>query len=127
MVPKGLAAAVLATIPVQAGVVGGELIKSLTYGVVMSSIVLTSIMILLVEKTGLSALYIWFFSLDSQKISGYCQRLASISGPDLSGLQADLILYGAYATHGELREQLPRLGGHFHVVVFGGSTKHADR
>jgi NhaP-type Na+/H+ or K+/H+ antiporter len=88
MVPKGLAAAVLAIIPVQEGVVGGELIRSLTYGVVLSSIVFTSIMLLLLEKTGLSALYIWFFSLDSQKIAGYYQRLASIQGPDLSGFQA---------------------------------------
>ena len=87
MVPKGLAAAVLAIIPLQAGIVGGELIKNVTYGVVLSSIVFTAIMLLLLEKTGLSALYIWFYSLDRQKISGYCQRLASIEAPDLSGLQ----------------------------------------
>jgi NhaP-type Na+/H+ or K+/H+ antiporter len=88
MVPKGLAAAVLAIIPLQAGVLGGELIKNVTYGVVLSSIVFTSIMLLLLEKTGLSALYIWFYSLDRQKISDYYQRLASIPAPDLSGFQA---------------------------------------
>ena len=88
MVPKGLAAAVLAIIPLQMGVAGGELIKSLTYGVVLSSIVITSVMLLLLEKTGLSALYIWFFSLDRQKIAGYGQRLASIPAPDLSGFNA---------------------------------------
>jgi len=87
MVPKGLAAAVLAIIPLQAGVLGGELIKNVTYGVVLSSIVFTSIMLLLLEKTGLSALYVWFYSLDRQKISGYYQRLASIPAPDLSGFQ----------------------------------------
>ncbi len=87
VVPKGLAAAVLATIPLQQGVLGGELIKSVTYGVVLSSIVITSVMLLLLEKTGLSALYIWFYSLDREKIAGYCQRLASIEAPDLSGLQ----------------------------------------
>ncbi len=87
MVPKGLAAAVLAIIPLQAGVLGGELIQNVTYGVVLSSIVFTSIMLLLLEKTGLSALYIWFFSLDSQKIAGYGRRLASIQAPDLSGFQ----------------------------------------
>ena len=43
MVPKGLAAAVLAIIPIQAGVAGGELIKNVTYGVVLSSIVITSV------------------------------------------------------------------------------------
>ena len=88
MVPKGLAAAVLAIIPLQAGVAGGELIKNVTYGVVLSSIVFTSIMLLLLEKTGLSALYIWFYSLDRQKISGYYEKLASIPAPDLSGFQA---------------------------------------
>ena len=88
MVPKGLAAAVLATVPLQAGVLGGELIESLTYGVVLSSIVFTSIMLLLLEKMGLSALYIWFFSLDGGKIAGYYRKLASIPAPDLSGFQA---------------------------------------
>lgn len=88
MVPKGLAVAVLAIIPLQAGVAGGELIKNVTYGVVLSSIVFTSIMLLLLEKTGLSALYIWFFLLDGQKIAGYYRRLASIPAPDLSGFQA---------------------------------------
>ena len=87
MVPKGLAAAVLATIPVQQGVLGGELIKNVTYGVVLSSIVITSVMLLLLEKTGLSALYIWFYSLDSQKIAGYCRRMASMPTPNLAGFQ----------------------------------------
>jgi len=56
--------------------------------VVLAIIVITSIMLLLLEKTGLSALYIWFFSLDRQKISDYYQRVASIPAPDLSGFQA---------------------------------------
>ncbi|TET67480.1 MAG: hypothetical protein E3J40_03200, partial [Dehalococcoidia bacterium] len=44
MVPKGLAAAVLASIPFQQGVIGGELIKNVTYGVVLLSIVMTSLL-----------------------------------------------------------------------------------
>ncbi len=87
MVPKGLAAAVLATVPLQAGVLGGELIESVTYGVVLSSIVFTSVMLLLLEKMGLSTLYIWFFSLDGGKMASYYRRLASIPAPDLSGFQ----------------------------------------
>ncbi len=87
MVPKGLAAAVLATVPLQEGVLGGELIESVTYGVVLSSIVFTSVMLLLLEKMGLSTLYIWFFSLDGGKIAGYYRRLASMPAPDLSGFQ----------------------------------------
>ncbi len=62
MVPKGLAAAVLASIPFQQGVAGGELIKSVTYGVILMSIVMTSLLLLLLEKTGLSHVYGWIFS-----------------------------------------------------------------
>ena len=51
MVPKGLAAVVLATIPLQQGVIGGEIIKNITYGVVLFSIVITSFLVLLLEKT----------------------------------------------------------------------------
>ncbi|OGO01987.1 MAG: hypothetical protein A2Y90_01135 [Chloroflexi bacterium RBG_13_52_12] len=57
MVPKGLAAVVLASIPFQQGVPGGETIKNVTYGIVLFSIVLTSILVLLLEKTKLPNLY----------------------------------------------------------------------
>jgi cell volume regulation protein A len=57
MVPKGLAAVVLASIPLQQGVIGGETIKNITYGIVLFSIILTSFLVLLMEKTGLPALY----------------------------------------------------------------------
>jgi len=59
MIPKGLAAVVLATIPVQQGIVGGEVIKNITYGVVLISIVITSFLVLLLEKTRLPDLYAW--------------------------------------------------------------------
>jgi NhaP-type Na+/H+ or K+/H+ antiporter len=57
MVPKGLAAVVLASIPLQQGVTGGETIKNITYGIVLFSIVLTSFLVLLMEKTPLPKLY----------------------------------------------------------------------
>jgi NhaP-type Na+/H+ or K+/H+ antiporter len=57
MVPKGLAAVVLASIPLQQGVVGGEMIQNITYGVVLISIVITSFLVLLIEKTRLSGAY----------------------------------------------------------------------
>jgi cell volume regulation protein A len=57
MVPKGLAAVVLASIPLQQGVIGGEMIKNVTYSVVLLSIVLTSLLVILLEKTGLPDLY----------------------------------------------------------------------
>jgi NhaP-type Na+/H+ or K+/H+ antiporter len=62
MVPKGLAAVVLASIPLQQGVTGGEMIKDITYGVVLFSIVTTSLLVLLLEKTKLPDLYAWVLS-----------------------------------------------------------------
>jgi cell volume regulation protein A len=57
MVPKGLAAVVLASIPLQQGVAGAEIIKDITYAVVLFSILLTSFLVILLEKTRLSDLY----------------------------------------------------------------------
>jgi cell volume regulation protein A len=54
MAPRGLTAIVLAAIVVQQEVIGGELIKNLTYGVVLFSVVLTSLLVLLTDKTRLA-------------------------------------------------------------------------
>lgn len=51
IVPKGTAAAVLAGIPIQMEIAGGELIQNLTYGVIIFSIILTSVLIFVLEKT----------------------------------------------------------------------------
>jgi len=69
MVPKGLAAAVLASIPLQQGILGGELIMNVVYGVVLASIVMTSLLIILIEKTKLADLYQWLFSPGIPKLS----------------------------------------------------------
>ena len=50
MVPKGLAAAVLASLPFQYGMPGGELIQNITYATVLLSIVLNSLMVLLHDR-----------------------------------------------------------------------------
>ncbi len=50
MIPKGLAAAVLAGIPLAEGVPGGEFIKNTTYAAILFSILWVSLMILLVDK-----------------------------------------------------------------------------
>jgi NhaP-type Na+/H+ or K+/H+ antiporter len=47
LAPKGLAAAVLATLPLQYGVVGGEVIRDTTYMVVLVSIALTALLVML--------------------------------------------------------------------------------
>jgi len=57
IIPKVLAAAVLASIPLQQGVVGGAYIQNQTYAVVLFSIVFTSALIFLVDKTQLSSVY----------------------------------------------------------------------
>jgi len=57
MVPKGLAAVVLASIPMQEGIIGGDIIKNITYGIIVFSIVFTSILVVLLEKTPLPNLY----------------------------------------------------------------------
>lgn len=52
LVPKGLAAAVLASIPLQQGIEGGEFIRDITYAVILISIVFSSVLVPLVEKSG---------------------------------------------------------------------------
>ncbi len=51
MLPKGLAAAVLAGLPAQYGMVEGSNIQAITYHVVLYSIIITSVLIPLVERT----------------------------------------------------------------------------
>ena len=50
MIPRGTAAAVLASIPLQLGMEGGDLIQSLVYSVVVISILLTALLLLLLER-----------------------------------------------------------------------------
>lgn len=51
MVPKGLAAAVLASLPLQQGIEGGEFIRDITYAVILISIIFTCVLIPLVERS----------------------------------------------------------------------------
>jgi len=81
MVPKGLAAVVLASIPLQQGVAGGEIIKNVTYGVVLFSIVVTSVLVLLLEKTPLPQLYAWVFSPSLPKFG----RKTTFHAADMEG------------------------------------------
>lgn len=50
MAPKGLAAAVLASVPLQAGIIGGEIIRDKTFLMVLVSIVLTAVAVPLIER-----------------------------------------------------------------------------
>ncbi len=61
-VPRGLAAAVLALIPLQKGLEGGQVIQDVTYTVVFFSVLFTSIFIFLLYKTKVRKLYEFIFS-----------------------------------------------------------------
>jgi len=62
MVPKGTAAAVLAAIPLQMVLEGGEHIQNVIYAVVVISIVMTAFLLFLVEKTRVEKLLGLVFS-----------------------------------------------------------------
>lgn len=69
MAPKGLAAAVLAGIPLQMGVVGGETVKNVTFAVVLFSIIFTSVLTPLVSQNrAVGSFYGWMVSVDVFKI-----------------------------------------------------------
>ncbi len=57
MCPKGLAPAVLASIPLQQGIAGGEIIQDITYAVILASIMLNSLLVYLLERTPVAAVY----------------------------------------------------------------------
>lgn len=61
MCPKGLAAAVLASLPFQKGWEHGELIRDISYGVILFSIVATSLLVFLLESTAFSGYFQAFF------------------------------------------------------------------
>jgi len=55
--PKGLAAAVLASIPMQRGVPGGEAIQNVVYAIILFTIVLTALLVFLQDRTPVGRLY----------------------------------------------------------------------
>jgi len=57
MAPKGLASAVLATLPLQYGVAGGEMIRNTTYMVVLVSITLTALLVMIYPNRYAQRLY----------------------------------------------------------------------
>jgi len=57
MAPKGLAAAVLATLPIEYGVMGGEVIRDTTYMVVLVSITLTALLVMVYPANATQKFY----------------------------------------------------------------------
>lgn len=63
MIPKGLGAAVLASLPAQQGIPGGEMIQSIVFSIILCSTFFTTILTFLVDKTFLSDVYMWIFRI----------------------------------------------------------------
>ena len=57
MEPKGLAAAVLASLPLEAGIAAGQTIQDVTYIVIFFSILVCSVMIFLLERMAFARVY----------------------------------------------------------------------
>ncbi len=70
MIPKGLATAVLASVPLQQGYPSGMFIEEATYAIVLFSIVINSILIILIDKTAFSRMYRRIFARFGQAGSG---------------------------------------------------------
>jgi len=62
VIPRGLAAAVLASIPFQQGIPGGDTIQNIAYAIILISIIITSLLVFLIDKTKFNRFYSWFFS-----------------------------------------------------------------
>ena len=63
MIPKGLGAAVLASLPAQQGVEGGEIIQSVVFSIILCSTVGTTILTFLVDRTFVARIYAWIFCI----------------------------------------------------------------
>ena len=61
MIPKGLGAAVLASLPAQQGIEGGEIIQSVVFSIILSTTLLSTVFTFLVDKTWLANVYEWIF------------------------------------------------------------------
>jgi len=68
MEPKGLAAAVLAALPLEAGIAAGQAIQDITYIVIFFSILVCSVMVFLLERTSFTGTYrklFWMFGKET--------------------------------------------------------------
>ncbi|MDP3564179.1 MAG: cation:proton antiporter [Methanoregula sp.] len=68
MEPKGLAAAVLASLPLAAGIASGQAIQDITYIIIFFSILVCSIMVFLLERTAFAGTYrklFWMFAKET--------------------------------------------------------------
>ena len=69
MVPKGLAAAVLASLPRQEGIVLGETIEGIVYAVIFFSLIFSAVFVFLLEKEPIRSIYHTLFSGFGEPVS----------------------------------------------------------
>lgn len=62
MVPRGLAAAALASLPLNYGLPDGQFMQNIAYGVILFSILLSSMFAFMVDRTPAGYLYRWMFA-----------------------------------------------------------------
>lgn len=62
MVPRGLAAAALASLPLNYGLPDGQFMQNIAYGVILFSILLSSLFAFIVDKTPAGRVYQWMFA-----------------------------------------------------------------
>lgn len=64
MIPKGLAAIVLASIPLSQEIPGGEMIMDVTYTTVLLSMIITTGLVFAIDRTRFGKWYAWLFSFN---------------------------------------------------------------
>jgi NhaP-type Na+/H+ or K+/H+ antiporter len=109
IVPKGLAAAVLATIPMQQGIAGSELIKDIVFSVILFSIVFTSVLIPVIEKsTGMQRFYMNSLNLNlwmRERIQKYQQKRAEKKAAKTVSTKVDSAIESVEEKHEENAEK----------------------
>jgi NhaP-type Na+/H+ or K+/H+ antiporter len=91
MIPKGLGAAVLASLPAQQGVEGGEMIQSIVFSIILCTTIMTTILTFLVDKTWVADLY------------GFIFRMLGIRGPKTEPVPEPVEVAPIIDIHAEIR------------------------
>ena len=68
MIPKGLGAAVIATLPFQSGIADGEIIQSVCFSVILFSTIICILLFLLIKKDITMPFYRWLFKVKEKNI-----------------------------------------------------------
>lgn len=102
LVPKGLAAAVLASVPVQAGIAEGHAIEAATVGAILMSITLSSGLVFAVDRPAVRRIYERFFRK-------YPEELAApeLAAPEIVGSGAVVALAVADAALAPVADATP--------------------